>query len=107
MKFAVALMLTTFGIFWSPEGAGALWPGGATALPLVLSFVVGSSMAFVALMRRCHVAFSVWRRSRDRDDGRSLLMRIDPWWLLPIGAAAILGLSLRRAIAAAASERRG
>src|SRR5581483_7206963 len=27
MKFAVGVMLTTFGIFWSTEGAGAHWPG--------------------------------------------------------------------------------
>jgi uncharacterized membrane protein len=27
MKFAVGLMLTTFGIFWSAEGAGIAWPG--------------------------------------------------------------------------------
>ncbi|MBV8064649.1 MAG: hypothetical protein JOY73_03915, partial [Actinobacteria bacterium] len=26
MKFAVGVMLTTFGIFWSTEGAGAHWP---------------------------------------------------------------------------------
>ena len=28
IKFAVGTMLTTFGIFWSVEGAGADWPGG-------------------------------------------------------------------------------
>ena len=27
LKFAVGVMLTTFGIFWSVEGAGADWPG--------------------------------------------------------------------------------
>src|SRR6267378_3449912 len=27
LKFAVGVMLTTFGIFWSVEGAGAHWPG--------------------------------------------------------------------------------
>src|SRR4029077_11018552 len=27
MKFSVGVMLTTFGIFWSTEGAGADWPG--------------------------------------------------------------------------------
>src|SRR3954452_21847226 len=27
MKFAVGIMLTTFGIFWAAEGAGAKWPG--------------------------------------------------------------------------------
>jgi uncharacterized membrane protein len=37
MKFAVGVLLTTFGIFWGTEGAGASWPGGDAALaPLAL-----------------------------------------------------------------------
>ena len=40
MKFAVGIMLTTFGIFWSAEGAGADWPGGDAAILGVLAFVV-------------------------------------------------------------------
>jgi uncharacterized membrane protein len=32
MKFAVGLMLTTFGTFWGAEGAGAHWPGDDAAL---------------------------------------------------------------------------
>ena len=52
LKFAVGVMLTTFGIFWSAEGAGAHWPGGDAALPGVLAFVVLVSIASVALLRR-------------------------------------------------------
>ena len=52
MKFAVGIMLTTFGIFWSTEGAGAHWPGGDAALPGVLAFVVLWSATLVALLRR-------------------------------------------------------
>jgi uncharacterized membrane protein len=52
LKFAVGVMLTTFGIFWSAEGAGADWPGGDAALPVVLVFVIASSALFVALLRR-------------------------------------------------------
>jgi uncharacterized membrane protein len=52
IKFAVGAMLTTFGIFWSTEGAGADWPGGDLALPVVLVFVVALSLSFVALLRR-------------------------------------------------------
>lgn len=52
LKFAVGGMLTTFGIFWAAEGAGARWPGGDASLPGVLAFVVASSLAFVALLRR-------------------------------------------------------
>jgi uncharacterized membrane protein len=52
MKFAVGIMLTTFGIFWSAEGAGAHWPGSDVALLGVLAFVVASSALLVALLRR-------------------------------------------------------
>ena len=55
MKFAVGIMLTTFGIFWSTEGAGAAWPGSDAALVGVLAFVVASSAALVALLRRQRV----------------------------------------------------
>ena len=51
MKFAVGVMLTTFGIFWSAEGAGAHWPGDDASLPGVLVFVILVSAAYVALLR--------------------------------------------------------
>jgi len=39
MKFTVGVLLTSFGTFWAAEGAGAAWPGGEAALPvLVLAF---------------------------------------------------------------------
>jgi uncharacterized membrane protein len=52
MKFAVGIMLTSFGVFWSGEGAGASWPGGDVSLLGVLAFVVATSAALVALLRR-------------------------------------------------------
>jgi uncharacterized membrane protein len=52
MKFAVGVMLTTFGIFWATEGAGAHWPGSDGALVGVLAFVVASSALLVALLKR-------------------------------------------------------
>ena len=52
MKFAVGIMLTTFGIFWAAEGAGAHWPGSDTALLGVLAFVVAVSALLVGLLRR-------------------------------------------------------
>jgi uncharacterized membrane protein len=58
LKFAVGVMLTTFGIFWSAEGAGADWPGGDAALPVVLAFVVLISFASVALLRRRRLALT-------------------------------------------------
>ena len=58
LKFAVGVMLTTFGIFWSAEGAGADWPGGDAALLGVLAFVVLVSFASVALLRRRRLALT-------------------------------------------------
>ena len=52
MKFAVGVMLTTFGIFWGAEGAGVEWPGTDLALLAVLLFVIAVSFALVALLRR-------------------------------------------------------
>ncbi len=43
LKFAVGVLLTTFGAFWGAEGAGASWPGGEAALPAVgLVVLVGA-----------------------------------------------------------------
>ena len=58
MKFAVGTMLSTFGIFWSVEGAGVDWPGGDAALPGVLAFVLLLSLGCVQLLRRRRVAFA-------------------------------------------------
>jgi uncharacterized membrane protein len=58
MKFAVGVMLTTFGIFWATEGVGAHWPGDDASLPGVLAFVLLLSFASVALLRRRRVAFA-------------------------------------------------
>jgi uncharacterized membrane protein len=56
MKFAVGVMLTTFGIFWSTEGAGADWPGEDAALPVVLAFVLLLSFTAVVTLRRRRLA---------------------------------------------------
>ena len=52
LKFAVGVMLTTFGIFWSTEGAGGDWPGSDAALFAILGFVIAMSFALVAVLRR-------------------------------------------------------
>ena len=52
MKFAVGLMLTTFGTFWAAEGAGAAWPWGDGAIPAVLAFYTAVSFGLVALLRQ-------------------------------------------------------
>ncbi len=55
LKYAVGVMLTTFGTFWATEGAGAHWPGGDASLPAVLAFVLLVSLALVGGLRRTAV----------------------------------------------------
>jgi len=52
LKFAVGLLLTTFGTFWGAEGAGVSWPGEDAALPVVLAFYLAVSFVLVKLLRR-------------------------------------------------------
>jgi uncharacterized membrane protein len=52
MKFAVGIMLTSFGTFWGAEGAGAEWPGGDAALPVVVAAVAAFAVVLIAVLRR-------------------------------------------------------
>jgi uncharacterized membrane protein len=52
LKFGVGIMLSSFGIFWSAEGAGVSWPGADASLVAVIGFVVVVSFGLVALIRR-------------------------------------------------------
>jgi uncharacterized membrane protein len=56
MKFAVGVMLTSFGMFWSAEGAGAGWPGADASLLVIIPAVALASLAMVAALRRPVVA---------------------------------------------------
>jgi uncharacterized membrane protein len=51
MKFMVGVLLTTFGIFWGAEGAGASWPGGEAALPMLALLVLAAAAAMVRDLR--------------------------------------------------------
>ena len=59
MKFVVGIMLTSFGVFWGGEGAGARWPGGDAALLVVVPAVAVLGLALVALLRRAGVRDAV------------------------------------------------
>ena len=51
LKFAVGVMLSAFGVFWTSEGLGAPWPGGDWALfGLAVAFLV-VALTLVALVR--------------------------------------------------------
>jgi uncharacterized membrane protein len=56
LKFVVGIMLTSFGIFWSAEGAGVDWPGSDASILMVIAFVVGIAVGLVAVGRRFRVA---------------------------------------------------
>jgi uncharacterized membrane protein len=45
-------MLTSFGIFWGAEGAGAHWPGADAALLALVPSVAVYALALVAVLRR-------------------------------------------------------
>jgi len=51
MKFAVGVMLTSFGIFWGAEGAGAQWPGGDAALLAIIPGLLIASTAMARTLR--------------------------------------------------------
>ena len=55
LKYAVGVLLTSFGIFWAGEGAGASWPGGDVALLGVLGYVTAMSFTLAAVLRRRRV----------------------------------------------------
>jgi uncharacterized membrane protein len=52
MKFVVGIMLTSFGIFWGGEGAGANWPGSDAALLVIIPAVALFCIGLTALLRR-------------------------------------------------------
>jgi uncharacterized membrane protein len=56
IKFAVGLLLTSFGCFWGAEGAGVAWPGDELALLGVLSFFALVAFVSVRVLRRRRVA---------------------------------------------------
>jgi uncharacterized membrane protein len=51
MKFAVGVMLSSFGMFWGAEGAGASWPGGDAALLVIIPGLALVSVGMVAWLR--------------------------------------------------------
>ncbi len=52
MKFAVGVMLSSFGMFWGAEGAGASWPGDDAALLAIVPGVLIAANAIVWVLRR-------------------------------------------------------
>ncbi|MFE4467842.1 COG4280 domain-containing protein [Leifsonia sp. NPDC056824] len=58
LKFVVGVMLTSFGVFWGAEGAGAVWPGADLALLVLIPAVAVYALLLVAVLRRRRAAGS-------------------------------------------------
>jgi uncharacterized membrane protein len=52
LKFLVGIMLTSFGVLWGAEGAGARWPGSDAALLVLIPAVGLFALALTAAARR-------------------------------------------------------
>jgi uncharacterized membrane protein len=52
MKLAVGVMLSSYGMFWGAEGAGARWPGGEAALLAIIPGVLATALALAWAARR-------------------------------------------------------
>ena len=125
MKFAVGVMLTSFGMFWGAEGAGASWPGGDARAARAHPGRAARFAGMVLWLRRAAGA------ARDRGRRRMSRLRcrgvwefvvgddwvtaagvvaalaltaliagagVAAWWVMPVAVVALLALSLRRAM---------
>jgi uncharacterized membrane protein len=52
MKLAVGVMLSSYGMFWGAEGAGASWPGGDAALRAIIPGMLATAIAMAWTVRR-------------------------------------------------------
>ncbi|HXZ99695.1 MAG TPA: hypothetical protein VEK76_05035 [Candidatus Binatia bacterium] len=52
IKYGVGVLLTSFGLFWGTEGAGAAWPASDASLLVLIPAVLVCSLAAVAVLRR-------------------------------------------------------
>jgi Ca2+/H+ antiporter, TMEM165/GDT1 family len=52
LKFAVGVMLSAFGVFWTGEGLGVAWPGADLAIVAFAALFLAVGLAAAALARR-------------------------------------------------------
>ena len=52
LKFAVGVMLSAFGMFWTGEGLGVVWPGADLAIIAFAALFLAAGLAAVVLARR-------------------------------------------------------
>jgi uncharacterized membrane protein len=58
LKLGVGVLLTSFGLFWGAEGAGARWPGSDAALIPIVVYVTLLTAGVIVCMRRVNLAWS-------------------------------------------------
>jgi uncharacterized membrane protein len=58
LKLGVGVLLTSFGLFWGAEGAGARWPGSDAALIPIVLYVALLTAGAIVSMRRVNPAWS-------------------------------------------------
>jgi uncharacterized membrane protein len=58
LKFAVGVMLSAFGVFWTGEGLGVAWPGADLAIVGFIALFLATGLAAVALVRGAGSAVS-------------------------------------------------
>jgi uncharacterized membrane protein len=54
IKFVVGALLTSFGTFWSAEGAGAHWPGADVSLVVIIPATIVVALVMSVILRRLH-----------------------------------------------------
>src|ERR1700683_3131322 len=75
MKFAVGVMLSSFGMFWGAEGAGASWPGGDAALLAIVPglLLLATAMAWTVgrMVSATAIARTAAARGEATDEARA------------------------------------
>jgi uncharacterized membrane protein len=51
IKFAVGVMLSAFGLFWTGESLGVAWPGGDAAILAFIALFLAVALGLVALLK--------------------------------------------------------
>jgi uncharacterized membrane protein len=58
LKFAVGIMLSAFGLFWTGESLGVYWPGGDAAILAFVALFLAVALSLVALLKPSAAAFA-------------------------------------------------
>ena len=109
LKFAVGVMLTSFGTFWAGEGVGIDWPGAEASLAALIVLTVAWSLLFTRLLAPAaaggHGMKGLWHGIVEFVVGDDIWIAVSVLRLL--GATAALVHARRRRLVAARGRRPG